>query len=62
MTWPVFTRELKSALSDWIVPDTCDPVSTADLGSSTPLVSTWREIEPRVADAKDTVSAGRRHA
>ncbi len=40
MIWPAFTRELKSALSDWIVPDTCDPVSTADLGSSTPLVST----------------------
>ena len=28
MTWPFLTWELKSACSDWIVPDTCVPTWT----------------------------------
>ena len=59
---PVLTRSLKSALNDWIVPETCEPTFTAAFGSSTPLESTSREIGPRVTSVTETLSSGRRVA
>ena len=58
MTSPALTVELKSACSAWTVPETWVPVSTASLGSRTPLVSTSRAIAPRVTEATETASAG----
>ena len=45
------TRVLKSASSDAIVPETCDPTFTTRAGSSVPLTSTRRAMRPDVTSA-----------
>src|SRR5258708_9246474 len=47
MTSPFRTRELKSALSLAIVPDTCDPTWTVTTAFTVPVRSTASRISPR---------------
>src|SRR5258708_36636 len=47
MTSPLRTRELKSALSLAIVPDTCDPTWTVTTAFTVPVRSTASRISPR---------------
>ena len=49
MTWPFRTCELKSACSDWMVPDTCEPTWTVVTASSVPVASTVSTTSPRAA-------------
>ncbi len=47
-TWPFFTSELKSALSSWMVPDTCVPTWTVVTACSVPVAPTVSTTSPRV--------------
>ena len=40
--------ELKSADSDWIVPDTCDPTCTVVIASMVPVAPTTSAMSPRL--------------
>ncbi len=44
---PVRTRELKSALSFEMVPETCEPTCTVRTALSVPVASTTSRISPR---------------
>jgi hypothetical protein len=48
MTWPLRTSELKSAYSDWIVPETCVPTWTVVTASTVPVASTAFTTLPRI--------------
>ena len=51
ITCPLRTFELKSACSDWIVPDTCEPTCTVVTAWSVPVASTVSTTSPREAVA-----------
>src|SRR5690348_2576865 len=46
ITWPFFTRELKSALSLEIVPETCDPTCTVVTALMVPVACTTSFMVP----------------
>ena len=56
MTCPLRTRELKSACSALIVPDTCDPTWTVVTACSVPVACTRSTTGPLVTTA--VVNAG----
>ena len=51
MTWPFFTRELKSTCSSWMRPDTWLPTWTVTSGDSVPLAVTWAARSWRATEA-----------
>ena len=47
ITWPFFTRVLKSTSSSWMRPETWLPTSTVTTGDSVPVAVTWLATRPR---------------